>query len=139
VDGRKYAVEHIRWFIKKGERIKEDEPIRIERRRTTSFGNPDRHWEDVIVTSKLPGDCLPQYLAQGDSRVVCKVTSPLEPDTLTSKRKYVALGRKFLQWKYDMLVFVEQEGLRFETRVNGEKVGECETLQVPWEYTEDNE
>jgi hypothetical protein len=138
VDGRKYAVGHIRWFIKKGERIKEDEPAKLDLTRTASFGNPDKSWKDVIVTSKLPPDCLPQYLGQGDSKDVCTVTSRPEPDTLTSKRNYLALGRKFLQWKYEMLVFMEQEGLRFETRVNGEKAGEYQTLQVSWVYTEDN-
>jgi hypothetical protein len=139
VDGRKYAVGHIRWFIKKGDMIKEDKPIRLERRRTASFGNPDRSWEDVIVTSKLSHDCLPQYLGIGDSRIVCTITSNSNPDTLTSKRKYLALGKKFWEGKYEILVFVEQEGLRFETRVNGEKAGECQTLQMSWEYTEDNE
>lgn len=132
-DGRKY-VKRIQWFIKKGYNISDD-PIRLDRTRIASFENPDTTWEDIIVTSKLPHDCLPEYLRQGDSRVVCQILSSSELGRLTSKRRYLALGRKYLRGEYEMIVFIEQENLRFETRVNGVKAGEGQITQVPWEYT----
>jgi hypothetical protein len=141
-NGRKYVTGHIRWFIKKGEEIAEDATkptIRLEHTRIATLGNPDTTWEDIIVTSRYSPDCLPKFYGQGDSRTVCTIRSNAHPNTLTSKRKYLALGRRFLYGKYEICGFAEQANLRFETRVNGLRVGEGQTPQVPWEYTQDDE
>ena len=140
-DNRKYVNGHIEWFIWKGDIIAEDEKLRMELTRIASFENPDTTWVDTIVTSKLPPDCLPRYLGEGDSRVACKIASDSQrvPDSLTSKRNYMAFGKKFLQGSYEIWGFLEQENIRFETMVNGVKVGAAQTLQVPWEYIRDDE
>ncbi|CZR58247.1 uncharacterized protein PAC_08138 [Phialocephala subalpina] len=133
-DDRKYVLGCIRWFIRRGDIIAEDFEIELEHSRIASFGNPDTDWEDTIVTSKLPRDRLPQYLGQGGCRVVCKISSNAEPNSLTSKRKYLALGKRFLYGTYEVRGSVEQDCLRFETRVNGMTVGEGQTPLVPWEH-----
>jgi hypothetical protein len=138
-DGRKYVTDQIEWFIWKGQFIAEDAAIpKLPRERIASFGNSNTTWKDTIVISNLPRGRLPHYLGQEDSRIVCEITSTSELDTLTSKRKYMALGRKFLHGKYEICGFAEQENIRFESRVNGVKVGEGQT-QVPWEYIQDSE
>jgi len=135
-DDKKYVEGHIQWFIKKGDVISEDAHIRLELSRIASFGNQETAWEDAIVTSNIHRDCLPQYSNQGDARRVCKILSKADPDALATRRKYW-FGKKFLYVKYGILAFVGQDNIRFETEVNGEKVGEGQTAQVPWEYIGD--
>lgn len=137
VDGRKYATDNIRWFIKRGDTIEENIPLKIDCERKAHFQNPNQSWVDTIVTSRQPPDCLPQFLGHGDSRPVCRVESRSGLDTLIPKRKYRIIGKKYLTGKYEMSVFVDEDDLKFETRVNGKLVGEYRTDQVLWDYAED--
>jgi hypothetical protein len=145
LDGKFYVRDQIDWFISKGETIREDVPIVRKYTRRVSFKDPNRTWRDTVVISKLPPDCLPQYLGQGDSREVCRILSDLGRDTQISnspafatKRRFVAVGKKYLQMEYELSVFVENENLRFEVRVNGEEKSECQTVKPPWIYTEED-
>src|SRR5271168_1836798 len=63
-DNRKYVSGHIQWFIKKGDPIEEDIPIKLERPRITSIENPNTDWEDIIVKSNYKHNWLPPYLDQ---------------------------------------------------------------------------
>ena len=114
-------------------------------KRRVSPKDPSKTWQDVVVISKLHPDCLPQHLGQGDSRQVCRLLSNLGQGAqtsgspgITTKRKYVFVGKKYLQVEYELRVFVEQESLRFEAIV-GEGEGESETVQAQWIYTEDDQ
>jgi hypothetical protein len=135
-DGKKYVTGRVRWFIKKGDIVGKDFNINPPHELVASFGNSDRTWEDVIVTSRYAPNFLPHYLDQGDCQEVCKFSSNLPPETLTTRRKYMAIGKKFLHGTYEVRVCVKQECLRFETWVNGAMVGSGETTGVLWEYSE---
>ncbi|KAH0543032.1 hypothetical protein FGG08_002640 [Glutinoglossum americanum] len=141
LNGKLYVTNQIDWFIRKGEVIREDVPITREYKKRIGFKDPDKAWEDTIVMSNLPSDCLPQYLGQGDSRVVCRIESDLGQDTqtpsspgLTARRRYWLIGQKYLNIKYELRVYVEQENLRFEVRVNTEEKGEPAAIESQWIY-----
>jgi len=112
----------------------EDDRKTLHLIRTASFDFPEATWQLSIVKSGLPRDCLPEYLGKGDSRVVSTITSKSDPHTLTVKRKKFLVGRKYREGMYQLLVYVSQEKLRFETIVSGKPVGEGE-VELPWVHT----
>jgi hypothetical protein len=143
LDGKSYVTDQIDWFIYKGETIREDVPIVRKYTRRVSSKDLSKAWNDTIVVSKLPPDCLPNHLGQGDSREVCRIVSDLGQDMqvsnspgFTTKRKFVLVGKKYWQMEYELLVFVEQESLKFEIRVNGEGKSEQQTVTAQWIYTQ---
>jgi len=136
IDGKKYVEGYIRWFILKGDIIQEGFERTIPHARVASFKTPATAWEDVVVTSKYESNSLPKYSDQGDCREVCKISSTSQPESLTPRRKYLAIGKKFLHGTYEVLGSVEHEHLKFETRVNGVLAGSGQTIGVPWEYSE---
>jgi hypothetical protein len=137
-NGKYYVRNRIYWIIYKGKTIKEDTPTKHKIRRRIGLEDSSKGWEDIVVTSKFHPDCLPQYLGQGDSKPVCQLLSDLGQGSrasgspgVTIKRKSV-LGKKYLQVEYELLVYVEQESLRFEVRIIGEEPGESKTVKAKW-------
>jgi hypothetical protein len=149
LDGNKYIVNQIDWFIRKGETIRRDRPIRLKYSRLLGLNNPDKNWSAKVVRSRLEQDCLPEYLSRDDPEVevICQIFSDLGPDTflrpdsagVTAKRKYV-VGKKFLHVEYEVFVFIEQETLRFETRMCGGETDKLHPLEVQWiSYATEND
>ncbi|KAI9768634.1 MAG: hypothetical protein M1840_004831 [Geoglossum simile] len=137
-NGKSYVPNRIYWIISKGKTINEDTPIKHKIRRRIGLEDSSNGWEDIVVISKFHPDCLPQYLDQGDSRPVCRLLSNLGqgsqapgPPGVTTKRKSL-IGKKYLQVDYELLVYFEQESLRFEVRVIGEEQGESKTVKAEW-------
>jgi hypothetical protein len=136
LDGKKYVEGYIRWFIMKGDIIKEGFERTIPHVRVASFKNPTTAWEDIIVMSNYESNFLPKYSDQGDCREICKISSTSQAESWTLRRKYLALGNRFFRGTYEVRGFVEHEHLKFETRINGLLVGSGHTTDVPWEYRE---
>ncbi|KAI9768044.1 MAG: hypothetical protein M1839_004204 [Geoglossum umbratile] len=136
LDGHKYAENQIDWIIRKGDEITEDEPITRRYSRIVSPGNASNSWRDGVVISDLPPSDLPSYLdGRGSARVINYIVSDLGPsldaEGVTQKRKSLT-WKKFLQVDYDLLVFIEPDGLRFEIVVGGEARNEPQVLRVQW-------
>ena len=146
LDGKYYVTNQIDWFIRKGEVVTEDVPIIHQCSRIIGWDSPERGWRDTVTMSRLPSDCLPHVLGQGDAREVCTVVTDLGPAVLNAetpgvemKRRWGVLGKKFLRAEYELLVFIEGESLKFRTRVNGEEKSETEAVAAPWVFTRGTE
>ena len=137
-NGKYYVRDQIHWILYKDKTIKEGTPIRHKIKRRIGLEDSSKGWEDTVVISKIHTDCLPRYLGQGDSRQVCRLLSNLGPQDLgllgvTIKRKSI-LGKKYLQVEYELLIYVEQESLRFEVRIIGKEKGESKTVKAGWTF-----
>jgi hypothetical protein len=150
LDGHKYAENQIDWIIRKGDEISENEPIsrrysRIVSPPNTHNPNTNTAWRDGIVTSDLAPTDLPPSLHTPGAQVICYIVSDLgpspDPETtagITQRRKSIS-WKKFLQVDYDLLVFTEPDGLKFEIMVGGEARNEPHALKVPWRITPEGE
>jgi hypothetical protein len=146
LDGKYYVTNQIDWFIRKDEVITENSPITHRCSRRISNENPERSWHDTIVMSRLPHDCLPRTLNQGDARAILTITTDLGPASsntkapgIEMKRRWLVLGKKFFTAEYELLALVEGESLKVRTRVNGEDRSEIETISASWMFTRDAE
>ncbi|RFU33131.1 hypothetical protein B7463_g3151, partial [Scytalidium lignicola] len=62
VDGKKYVINMIRWFIHKGDSISTEAPIRYPFYRTIKPGDPNRRWNTKVVTSSNLKSYLPKSI-----------------------------------------------------------------------------
>jgi len=102
-----------------------------------------RQWRAFIVRSQMAREHLPTFFDQDDPKVqvVCQISSDLTPmpDTpgITTKRKYVIFGKKYLPIKYELSISIDQENLRFGARMllSGEESASNthpQPLEVRW-------
>ncbi|KAH0556552.1 hypothetical protein GP486_005589 [Trichoglossum hirsutum] len=122
LDGEKYAINRIHWFIRYGEAAKEDEPIICKYFRMVSADDQRETWRSKVVKSSRPSNLLPEFLGQDGAEVISQIVSDseLSPDVTgtTTKRRY-GLGKKREIKEYEILVFIEGTGPRFVSRVDG--------------------
>jgi hypothetical protein len=140
LDGTKYALNQIAWFICKGDVVTENEPITHQCFRIFSPDAPDFKWKDKIVISRLSLGRLPcSWDHPGDAKVVSEIEADLGPDPgVTSKRKHM-FGRRYLRVDYELSISIRPEDLDFKTMVNGAQKSESQTLRAQWIYTEDSQ
>jgi hypothetical protein len=142
LDGNKYAINQIHWFIRQGEAVTENKPIPCNYYRIFSPEDQNKAWRNKVVRSSLPSNRLPQFLANEGVEVICQIVSDLGPNTLgpdaagvTTKRRHHIVGKKFMITDYELLAFVEQGGLRFSAQVNGEE----KAFEVEWMTSQGNQ
>ncbi|KAH8646469.1 hypothetical protein BGZ60DRAFT_535606 [Tricladium varicosporioides] len=140
VDGKKYVRDEIFWFVKKGDEIKDGVPIRFRRIRQIPTQSSEDTWEDTFVVCKtLPPELLTEYLGQGHVKKVAKIVSTSVPNSLSPKRTFPLVGKRFLRGYYEVQATVDEDDIKVQTSIDEDFTGECRFVKVPWEFSKSNE
>ncbi|GME49469.1 hypothetical protein W97_02173 [Neofusicoccum parvum] len=135
-DGKAYLSDAIAWFIKKGEPINIDRPIKHSFSRKVDPANPYRPFLTSIVKSDLDRQDLPIQMGQGTADILCSLEANLtgvDQSQFKEKNKTVWSTRKpYLRVDYEIQVIIEASDIRFELMFDGKKLSKDETLNVDW-------
>ncbi|KAH8647598.1 hypothetical protein BGZ60DRAFT_227711 [Tricladium varicosporioides] len=132
VDGRKYVENEVDWFLKKGQEIQEDTPIKFTRTHHISPKNPDNTWRITFVTSILPLELLLHHFDNHYVQPIRECVSTFELSSLTPRRRIPVIGKRFLQGKYEVEVTVDEDNLKIQIKVDGDLKGEFQVDNVLW-------
>ncbi|KAL1629825.1 hypothetical protein SLS56_005221 [Neofusicoccum ribis] len=124
-DGKAYLSDAIAWFIKKGEPINIDRPIKHSFSRKVDPANPYRPFLTSIVKSDLDRQDLPIQMGQGTADILCSLEANLtgvDQSQFKEKNKTVWSTRKpYLRVDYEIQVIIEASDIRFELKEDKER------------------
>lgn len=141
------ADKQICWLIRRGQLIKQSEPISLTFHRVINAEARERGtkvWTDTIIFSSAPSNRLPCGIENGDTRKVCELESKLDLNVLSSgaqgvrKRKTGILGFKtgyFWAVKSTVTVHIGSAEMNFEIRFARNTLGRSIAVPVGYIYT----
>ncbi|KAI9763868.1 MAG: hypothetical protein M1840_009052 [Geoglossum simile] len=139
LDRRLYVPNQIDWFVKKGEPVSTDHPIKHPFTRKIDPNGPRETWKSRLVTSDVDLKFLPRTfsLSQSSSQLHCTLESDLTHIPLSTFKKknrhWYNKGNAYYRASYSMHVVIGSADLRFELWMDGTRHSEGVPIRVQWD------
>ncbi|KAF9880281.1 hsp70 family chaperone [Colletotrichum karsti] len=137
---KKWAVNQIRWLIKKGDTVNPNSPLVHSLAISLGAGDTRRSWDANIVISHNEASFLPKSLKHAGATKLCDVKSNLtgvQQDQLVLKHKRgscFSKGTTYYILNFDVRVIIAPADIRFELWFGGQKFsGNHEPIAVMWD------
>ncbi|KIW01595.1 uncharacterized protein PV09_07067 [Verruconis gallopava] len=140
LDGKKYIMNGIAWFIKKGEPVDVTKPIVQRFTRKITAGDPRRAFSDKVIVSHLDKTFLPlQYGEGAGADVLCRITCDLsaadEKKFKEKNRHWWSTGERYLRVQYEVHVVMGAADITFELWFEGQKLSRSNSIAVEWQVS----
>ncbi|CZR50245.1 related to hsp70 protein [Phialocephala subalpina] len=145
IKGKRWAINQIEWFIRKGDVIDTDWALerRFERKLKPGVGSNNRIWESTVIISHNDRASLPRGLRQAGAKKLCVIKSDLravEENEFEVKNKHCWQGRRYYLAKFQIKVMVAPADLKFELWFKGTKYSRShDPVTIQWDPAGANE
>ncbi|KAJ0352555.1 hypothetical protein COL154_012460 [Colletotrichum chrysophilum] len=137
---KKWAVNQIRWLIRKGDIVDPNAPLVHSLAISLGAGDTQRSWDANIVISHNEPTFLPRSLKHAGATKLCDVKSNLtgvQQNQLVLKHKRgscFSKGTTYYILNFDVRVIIAPADIRFELWFGGQKFsGNHEPIAVTWD------
>jgi hypothetical protein len=141
-DGRLYLPDRIQWFIKQNDLLDCDRVLEFPFSRSVHRKNPATLKHEIVRYDGRPTQ-LPAKVVRGDIRSVYTLSGSLQSGKQLRnvkgvrekhKIKIPVIGGfgKYLRVEYKIRVKVQDAGLRFNIRFDGEDIGRTGEIETEW-------
>ncbi|KAF3807095.1 hypothetical protein GCG54_00007351 [Colletotrichum gloeosporioides] len=137
---KKWAVNQIRWLIRKGDIVDPNAPLVHSLAISLGAGDTQRSWDANVVISHNEPTFLPRSLKHAGATKLCDVKSNLtgvQQNQLVLKHKRgscFSKGTTYYILNFDVRVIIAPADIRFELWFGGQKFsGNHEPIAVTWD------